>query len=95
LKSQLEQLLVAALRRLDGMPDAAVSSVERTRDGAHGDYASNVAMRLAKATGKEPREVPQAIVGTLPPSPLVAKVEVAANGFINFFLAPAAFAMKN
>jgi len=88
----MEQLLVAAIRQLDDMPEAAAVVVERTRDVAHGDYASNVAMRLAKAVGMEPREVAQAIVLALPPSPLVAKTEVAANGFINFFLAPAALA---
>jgi arginyl-tRNA synthetase len=90
----MEQLLVAAIRQLDGMPEAAAVVVERTRDAAHGDYASNVAMRLAKAVGKEPREVAQAIVLALPPNPLVAKADAATNGFINFFLAPAALAQE-
>jgi arginyl-tRNA synthetase len=94
LKSLLEQLLVAAIRQLDGMPETVAVVVERTRDEAHGDYASNIAMRLAKAAGREPREVAQAIIGAMPPSPLVASAQVAANGFINFFLAPAALARE-
>jgi arginyl-tRNA synthetase len=53
-----------------------------------------VALRIAKAAGKAPGEVAQQIVGALPPSPWVAKAEVAGNGFINFFLAPAELARE-
>jgi arginyl-tRNA synthetase len=99
LKSLLEQLLVAAIRTLVGtllpqMPDAAAITVERTRDWAHGDFASNIAMRLAKAAGRDPREVAEAIIVALPASPLVAKAAVAGNGFINFSLVPAALARE-
>jgi len=98
-KSLLEQLLLVAIRSLVGtlipqMPDAGSWTVERTRDDAHGDYASNVAMKLAKAAGKPPHEVARAIVAALPRNPLVRDVEVAANGFINFFLAPAGLAQE-
>ena len=99
MKSSLEQLLLAAIRKLigtlvTGMPDQTLVAVERTRDAVHGDYASSIAMRLAKATGKDPRELAQAIVVALPASPLVAKAEVAGAGFINFFLRPDAFACE-
>jgi arginyl-tRNA synthetase len=60
--------------------------VERTRDAAHGDFATNVAMRLAKAARKNPRELATAIIAALPANPIVAKAEVAGAGFINFFL---------
>lgn len=97
MKSLLEQLLAQALRSLAGtlipqMPEAGTWAVERTRDDAHGDYASNVAMKLAKATGKPAHEVARAIVAALSRNPLVRKVEVSPNGFINFFLAPAGLA---
>ena len=92
-------LLIAAVRTLVGtllpeMPDASLVVVERTRDSAHGDYTSNVAMRLAKAERKEPREMARAIVDALPASPLVLKTELAGGGFINFFLAPDALARE-
>ena len=73
---------------------APAVTVERTRDGAHGDFSSNIAMRLAKALGRDPREVAQTLVEALPASPLVSKVEVGGNGFINFFLAADALARE-
>jgi arginyl-tRNA synthetase len=65
--------------------------VERTRDATHGDFATNVALQLAKSARRKPRELAQAIVAALPANALVAKVEIAGPGFINFFLAPAAY----
>jgi arginyl-tRNA synthetase len=91
LKAALEQLLLAAVRKLVGtlvpqMPDASIVEVEPTREAAHGDFASNVAMRLAKAAGKDPRQIAQAIVTALPANPFVSKAVVADAGFINLFL---------
>lgn len=64
--------------------------VERARDPVHGDFATNVALQLARTAKRKPRELAQAIVAALPPSELVSRVEIAGPGFINFFLAPAA-----
>ena len=99
MKQELEQLLLAALDRLAGgvlpeKPPAASVVVERTREALHGDFASNVALRLAKAARRSPRELAAAIVAALPPSALVARAEVAGAGFINFHLAPAAYARE-
>ncbi len=66
-------------------------TVERTRDPAHGDFACNVAMQLARAAKRKPRELAAAIVEVLPNDALVARVEIAGPGFINFHLAPAAY----
>jgi arginyl-tRNA synthetase len=85
LKQQLEQLLRDALRQL-GLDEAA-ASIERARDAQHGDFATNAALRLAKAARRNPRELAQAIVGALPQSPLLKRTEIAGAGFINFFLA--------
>src|SRR5258708_12036734 len=60
--------------------------VENPRDAQHGDFASNLAMRLGKATRQNPRKLAEALAGALPPSPALAKVEIAGAGFINFFL---------
>ena len=97
MKQELEQLLLTALANLTGsvlleMPAASAVVVERTRDAQHGDFATNVAMRLAKAARRNPRELASAIVAALPESPLLARTEVAGAGFINFHLAPQAYA---
>ena len=77
------------LRALDITPGSA--TIERTRDATHGDFACNIAMQLAKAAKRKPRELAQAIVAALPASDLVAKVEIAGPGFINFFVSPAGY----
>ena len=92
MKDDLQQLLQRALQSLEGslLPqpvDPQLITLERTRDPAHGDFASNIAMRLAKAAGKPPRTLAEAIIAALPTSPLLTKAEVAGAGFINFFLA--------
>ena len=92
LKPQLTQLLIDALQTLQGglLPDPVDPTwitLERTRDPAHGDFASNIAMRLAKTAKRNPRELAQAIVAALPASPVLLKAEVAGAGFINLFVA--------
>jgi arginyl-tRNA synthetase len=94
-KDELERLIAEALQTLVGtvLPqpaDPAAISVERTRDAGHGDYATSVALKLARAARRPPREIAEAIRAALPASPLLARVEVAGAGFINFHLAPAA-----
>jgi len=99
LKQQLEQLVLAALSSLPGgllpePPTAGAVVVERTRDAQHGDFATNVAMRLAKAARRNPRDLAQAIVAALPANAFIAKAEVAGAGFINFFLTTDAYARE-
>ena len=96
MKTLIEKLLTQALAALpdDLVPtDARHTSieVENTRDAQHGDFASNLAMRLAKATRQNPRKLAEALVRALPASPAVAKVDIAGAGFINFFLSPDAY----
>ena len=92
MKVELERLLAGALDQLqggllDGPVDPRLIVVERTRDSQHGDFASNIALRLAKAAGRAPRELAAAIIAKLPSHPLVSRAEVAGAGFINFYLA--------
>ena len=99
MKQELEQLLLAALARLTGdvlpeMPAAAAVVVERTRDPQHGDFATSLALRLARAARRNPRQLAAAIVAALPPSALIARAEVAGAGFINFHLATEAYARE-
>ena len=99
MKQELEQLLLAALAKLTGsvlpqMPPASAVVVERTRDTQHGDFATNLALRLAKSARRSPAELAAAIVAALPASELIARAEVAGAGFINFHLTTAAFARE-
>ncbi len=91
MKTLIDTLLRQALATLpESLVPAAMRDigfeVERTRDAQHGDFASNIAMRLAKATRQNPRGLAEAIKSALPANPALAKVEVAGAGFINFFL---------
>ncbi|MFN2308244.1 MAG: arginine--tRNA ligase [Gammaproteobacteria bacterium] len=96
MKQRLEQLLTDAVHGLQaggGLPaDLDIApQIERTRDRAHGDFASNLALTLAKAARAKPREIAEKIVAALPASAQVARVEIAGPGFINFHLTPAAY----
>ena len=70
-------------------PDLATPDfvIERTKSREHGDYASNIALLLAKPAGMKPRELAELLVNTLPSSQHVEKVSIAGPGFINFTLA--------
>ncbi|MCE8016710.1 arginine--tRNA ligase [Halomonas sp. MCCC 1A17488] len=68
--------------------DAAPTiKVDPTKDKAHGDYATNLALTLAKPAGRKPRELAEALIAALPASDAVERVEIAGPGFINFFAA--------
>jgi len=71
--------------------DAPSFVVERTKSREHGDFATNVAMLLAKVASRKPRELAQAIVAAMPKRDEIAKVEIAGPGFINFFLSASAY----
>lgn len=96
MKTHLQTLIAQALDALlqDGSlsgPLPAEIPLERTRERAHGDFASAVALGLAKTARRNPRELAERIVAALPPSEGITNVEIAGPGFINFFLAPAAY----
>lgn len=89
MKQQIADLLAAALNALvaDGAVPADLSPeihVERTRDKSHGDFASNLAMALAKPARANPRQLAEKLIAALPASPAINKVEIAGPGFINF-----------
>jgi len=73
-----------------GAPADVQPSLERPRDPAHGDWATNLAMTLAKPLGKKPREIADALLVALDAKGAgVAETTVAGPGFINFRLATA------
>ncbi|MGI9317495.1 MAG: arginine--tRNA ligase [bacterium] len=91
MKADIESLLKQAL---GSVPEQQIGSaanldkvhLERTRDSAHGDFASNIALVLAKQARMNPRQLAELIIDQLPESDLVDKTEVAGPGFINFTL---------
>ncbi len=89
-KVLLTDLLRAALRSV--APDHADITIllERPKQASHGDFATNVALQLAKPLKRNPRQLAALLLAELPSSPLLAKTEVAGAGFINFTLATAA-----
>ena len=96
LKDSLRHLVhraIDALRAAGELPADATAAfvIERTRNREHGDFACNVALLLAKAAGRKPRDLAAALVAALPPDAGIARVEIAGPGFINFFLGAAAY----
>ncbi len=61
-------------------------NIERSKDKAHGDFACNIAMVLAKPAKMNPRQIATLIIDNLPADAVLAKAEIAGPGFINLFL---------
>ena len=90
MKDTIRQLIQQALTQLtaDGvLPEglAPAIQVENARDKTHGDFASNIAMMLAKPAGLKPRDLAEKLIAALPADPQISKVEIAGPGFLNFF----------
>jgi arginyl-tRNA synthetase len=83
LSQSLLHLKREGLLKLDSEPNV---QLERTKSIEHGDFASNIAMMLAKPAGMAPRKLAELVIEWLPRSRQVAKVEIAGPGFINFHL---------
>jgi arginyl-tRNA synthetase len=95
-KEHIAQILAGAVAKLQGdgvLPGdlTPVIIVEHTREREHGDFASNLALALAKAARCRPRELAGRLVAAIAADALIDRVEVAGPGFINFFLGPDAY----
>lgn len=91
MKQLIENLIKNSISSLD--KDGSVNPnlvanirVDRTKDRAHGDFATNIAMILAKPLKKNPRQIAEDIIASLPKDDHISKVEIAGPGFINFFV---------
>jgi len=88
---QLEAAIKAALERafkagsLSGQIPEAIK-LERPKDRDHGDYATSIALQLAKPAGKNPRDVAQIICDLLAGTDGISQVDIAGPGFINITL---------
>lgn len=91
IRRDIERLVAEGVQR--AMDEGAIAHVappdivvERPQNPEHGDYATNVALRLARAARAAPLEIARAVAGRIPPSEAIAEVSVAPPGFINFRL---------
>jgi arginyl-tRNA synthetase len=86
LKAHLTQLLATAAKTI--APDSADLSIllERPKSAEHGDFATNLALVLAKPLKQNPGAIATQLIAALPSSDYIAKTEIAGAGFINFFL---------
>lgn len=90
MKTHLTQLLQAAAKVVAPDVNDLAIVLERPKSAEHGDFATNLAMQLAKALKQNPRAIATSIISALPASNYVLKTDIAGAGFINFFLNPAA-----
>ena len=91
MKEHIASLIESAVNALQANGDLPESitlrvMVENTRDKSHGDFASNIALTLAKPAKKNPRELATLICAALPASEHIDKTEIAGPGFINFYV---------
>ncbi len=86
----VEQALRAAVEAGD-LPDVPLPNVpvERPKQAEHGDFATPVALSLARPMRRAPRQIAEAIVRHLPSNELIERAEIAGPGFVNFHLSPA------
>ena len=92
--AQLADSVLAAVRAAQASGDLVVDDsavpteikVERPKNREHGDYATNIALQLAKPAGRPPREVAEAVAKHLAATPGVVKVDIAGPGFLNLTL---------
>ena len=90
IKSHLTDLLTQSLARVAPQFPASIIALERPKQAAHGDWACNVAMQLARKLKRNPRELAQELIAALPASPWLECAELAGPGFINLRLKAAA-----
>ncbi|MGE0356546.1 MAG: arginine--tRNA ligase [Burkholderiales bacterium] len=88
-KTRLATLVRQAVRAAFPASGEVSVDLDRPKNADHGDFASNVALQIARRVGLKPREAAEAIVAALANVPEIAKTEIAGPGFINFTLSAA------
>lgn len=91
MKQKLETLLQQSVEALksEGIISQDITpqiNIERAKDTRHGDFATNLALTLAKAAKTNPRQLAEKVIAALPTDSAISKVEIAGPGFINFFI---------
>lgn len=92
MKQQLQQLLQQACEqlvregKLPAIEQLPTIQLERPKQAGHGDFASNLALLLAKQAKTNPRQVAEWLIAAMPATAIVKEAQIAGPGFINFFL---------
>lgn len=86
MKAHLTELLLAAAKSIAPESQNPDILLERPKNAQHGDFATNLALVLAKPLRQNPRTIAENLIKAIADSPYVEKVEIAGAGFINFFL---------
>jgi arginyl-tRNA synthetase len=86
LKQTITELILQAVSPLVADTSSLNIILERPKSAEHGDFATNIAMQLAKPLKQNPRMIAQQIIDGLPANQVISKIEIAGAGFINFFL---------
>lgn len=90
MKPIIQQEIKTALAALKELPSLPLSiEVDYARDKSHGDFSSNIALVLAQSLKKQPRQIAEAIIANIDYSKttsIIAKIEIAGPGFVNFFV---------
>ena len=74
IKAHLADLMRAELASVAPAEAGATIALERPKQAAHGDFSCNLAMQLARAMKRNPRELAQLLLSEIPASPFVTKV---------------------
>ena len=94
MRARIDHLLREALAGFAderGLEPALDPRLERTRDPRHGDFTTNIALRLSSTLGQPPRVVAGAVAAAIPESDVIEAIDVAGPGFINLTVAPGAY----
>jgi arginyl-tRNA synthetase len=86
LRAHLAELLRQAIAKAGLNAGDLAPELQRPRHAHLGDYATSLALQLAKPLGRNPRELAARLIQEIPPSSYVERIEIAGGGFINFFL---------
>ncbi|MBI2426713.1 MAG: arginine--tRNA ligase [Candidatus Kerfeldbacteria bacterium] len=89
IEHELQKLFQHAVKKLGELPEQVSVELEHPAASEHGDYASNIAMKLCKSLKRSPMDIAREIADTIPASPFIKKIDVAAPGFINLWLSDA------
>lgn len=90
MKQLLKELITDGLGKMGIIAEEKVQ-IDYAKDRAHGDLASNIALILAKSSGRKPKDLANEIISHIPHHSFLKNVSCAGAGFINFTLHPSAF----
>jgi arginyl-tRNA synthetase len=90
ISEDLQKLLIEAVKKGTGETLDSIA-FEEPKSSEYGDQATNIAMMLSKKLNKNPREIAQNIIKSIPENKIIERTDIAGPGFINFWLSKEVF----